>query len=423
MSLRWMAQVLLVIVIAALGLVAGVKILALKSSATAMEEDHGHEHGVQGALEGPHGGRLLRHGDFALEVTIYEQGVPPEYRVYAYRNGKLLNPAKIDLRIEVDRLGGDTNTFVFRPRGNYLVGNGVVREPHSFDVRVQAQYGGRNYAWEYESYEGRTQIPREIAEASGIETAEAGAAEIRETLLLQGTVEYDVERVRHAMARYPGVIIDLNASIGERVDADDVLAEVESNDSLQTYTVRAPIDGVVTEQLANTGETTGDGALYTIADLSRVWVDLAVFHGDQARVKIGQIVRVRSLDGQFEAFGKIGYLAPVSNALSQSTTARVFLHNPKGLWQPGMAVTGEVIVAEKKVPLAVRNSALQRFRDFDVVFAKVGNTYEVRMLKFGRSDKTHTEVLSGLDPGTEYVVKNSYLIKADIEKSGASHDH
>ncbi len=423
MSLRGMLQILLLLVIAAVGTAAGVRILALEPSVGAMEEDHGDEHGGEGGAEGPHGGRLLEKGDFALEVTIYEKGVPPEYRVYVYRNGKPRNPADVDLSIQLNRLGGEVDTFEFQPRGDYLVGDGVVREPHSFDVGVRAEYGGRNYAWDYESYEGRTQIAPETAEAAGIETAKAGPVEIRETLTLQGTVEYDFERLRRAMARFPGIILSLSARIGDRVQADEALAEVESNDSLQTYAVRAPIEGVITQQLANTGETTRGGPLYTIADLSQVWVDLAVFRNDQARVKVGQVVRVRSLDGRLEATGKIGYIAPASHALSQSTTARIFLDNPKGVWQPGMAVTGEVIVAENKVPLAVRNNALQTFRDFDVVFAKVDNTYEMRMLELGRNDEMHTEVLSGLDPGTEYVVENSYLIKADIEKSGASHDH
>ena len=75
------------------------------------------------------------------------------------------------------------------------------------------------------------------------------------------------------------------------------------------------------------------------------------------------------------------------------------------------------------VALAVPLSALQRFRDFDVVFAQVGETYEVRMLTLGRRDARFVEVLEGLAPGTTYVTDNSYLIKADIEKSGASHDH
>ena len=80
-------------------------------------------------------------------------------------------------------------------------------------------------------------------------------------------------------------------------------------------------------------------------------------------------------------------------------------------------------VDQRTVPLAVRTEALQQFRDFRVVFAKVGNTYEVRMLELGREGPEWTEVLGGLKPGTTYAAKNSYVIKADIEKSGASHDH
>jgi len=66
---------------------------------------------------------------------------------------------------------------------------------------------------------------------------------------------------------------------------------------------------------------------------------------------------------------------------------------------------------------------LQGFRDFDVVYAKVGDTYEVRMLELGRNDDNYVEVLGGLSAGEVYVTDNSYLVKADIEKSGASHDH
>jgi cobalt-zinc-cadmium efflux system membrane fusion protein len=88
-----------------------------------------------------------------------------------------------------------------------------------------------------------------------------------------------------------------------------------------------------------------------------------------------------------------------------------------------MTVSAEVTVDAREVPLAVRESSLQRFRDFTVVFAKVGDTYEVRMLELGQRDGEWAEVLGGLKPGTPYVTEQSYLIRADIEKSGASHDH
>jgi cobalt-zinc-cadmium efflux system membrane fusion protein len=80
-------------------------------------------------------------------------------------------------------------------------------------------------------------------------------------------------------------------------------------------------------------------------------------------------------------------------------------------------------VATTDVPLAIKHSGLQRFRDFDVVFTRIGDTYEVRMLTLGRQDETYAEVLTGIEPGALYVTTNSYLVKADIEKSGASHDH
>jgi cobalt-zinc-cadmium efflux system membrane fusion protein len=82
-----------------------------------------------------------------------------------------------------------------------------------------------------------------------------------------------------------------------------------------------------------------------------------------------------------------------------------------------------VTVADHDVPLVVRESGLQSFRDFTVVYAQVGETYEVRMLDLGRRDGEFVEVLGGLEQGTVYVTENSFLIKADIEKSGASHDH
>jgi cobalt-zinc-cadmium efflux system membrane fusion protein len=68
-------------------------------------------------------------------------------------------------------------------------------------------------------------------------------------------------------------------------------------------------------------------------------------------------------------------------------------------------------------------SALQTFRDWEVAFVNVGDVYEFRPLELGRSDAERVEVLGGLQAGDRYVSTNSYLIKADIEKSGASHDH
>jgi cobalt-zinc-cadmium efflux system membrane fusion protein len=89
----------------------------------------------------------------------------------------------------------------------------------------------------------------------------------------------------------------------------------------------------------------------------------------------------------------------------------------------GSFVTAEVAVAKHDVPLAVKSSGLQPFRDFTVVFERVGDTYEVRMLELGKRYGEWVEVLGGLEPGAQYVTENSYVIAADVGKSGAAHDH
>ena len=197
---------------------------------------------------------------------------------------------------------------------------------------------------------------------------------------------------------------------------------MQSNESLQTYAVKAPIGGLIVRRDIQVGESTGDEPLFIIADLSRVWVELDVFHRDLSRIHAGQEAEIETLDG-YRIQGKIDWISPLAAHASQSVRTRVVLSNPEGRLRPGQFVRGWVTIAEHAVPLAVRKSALQRFRDFQVVFARFGDTYEVRMLDLGRRDSEWAEVLGGLTPGTEYVTSNSYLIKADIEKSGASHDH
>jgi cobalt-zinc-cadmium efflux system membrane fusion protein len=178
----------------------------------------------------------------------------------------------------------------------------------------------------------------------------------------------------------------------------------------------------VTERLANPGEKTNGRTLFKIMDTTSVWAELAVFPSDRARVKAGAPVTVEAADAGVARDGVVSRLNATAEP-NQSVLARVVLDNSDGAFVPGSYVTGEIQVAEHAVPLAVKRKGLQSFRDFTVVYAQIGNEYEVRMLDLGRQDGEWIEVLGGLDPRTRYVTTNSYLIKADIEKSGASHDH
>lgn len=376
---------------------------------------------------GPHRGRMLRDGAFALELQIFEDGVPPEYHVYLYRDDQPLPPDAATVTVELARLGGKVDRFAFSPQGDYLLGNATVTEPHSFSVVVTATEGGATHRWAFDSFEGRTTIAAPIAAEAGIETEVAGPAVISDTVALNGRIVPNAERVRAVSARFPGPIRDVAKSLGDRVRAGERLATVESNDSLQTYAVTAPIGGTVVERHANPGETAGGEPLFVIADYRELWAELSLFPRELGRLRAGQTVEIQAVEGDLRAQGRIVRIAPAEGVAHGASNAvylaRVVLGNADGRWVPGLFVKGHVRIGQAKVPLAVKRSGLQTFRDFTVVFEQVGDTYEVRMLELGRQDDTWVEVLGGLEPGARYVAGNSYLIKADIDKSGASHDH
>lgn len=372
---------------------------------------------------GPHNGRMLRDGDFALEVTIFEDGVPPEYRIYAYRDDKPIPPAQVALTVTLKRLDGELNRFGFRPEKDYLRGDGQVTEPHSFDVAVVARENGRAHRWQYQSYEGRVTFPDAAARAAGIEVENVGPAQIGATLDLVGRVELDPSAKADVGAKFPGRVVSVSGNVGDRVGAGRVLARVESNESMQVYSVTAPISGVIVERRTNVGDVAGSEPLFVIADPSRTTAVFPIFPRDMEKVRAGQAVQLGLLEGNRSHASVIRDFQPSANQMTGALAARAALPNSDGFWRPGMSVRGQVTIDQRSVPIAVRTEALQAFRDFTVVFAKVGQTYEVRMLELGRKGPVWTEVVSGIKPGQAYVTKGSYVIKADIERSGASHDH
>lgn len=406
-------------------LCAAVLVLAACGASDTGKDAHGEGegHAEEAAERGTHGGRLLRDGTFALEVTIFEAGVPPQYRLYAYADGKPVSPATVTATVSLTRLGGGVDRFSFRPEQDYLAGDGVVAEPHSFDVQVSAAHAGKSHSWTYESYEGRTTIAAASAAQAGIKTGTAGPATIATTVEVLGRVGFAPGAEASAKARFPGKILSMSRNVGDPVRAGEVLARVESNESLQSYSVTAPISGVIVERGASPGDIAGDEPLYRLGDPGKLVADFHIFDRDMGKVRPGQAVTVTPMNGGETINSRIATFLPVKAVSSQTVVARVPLTAPDGGWLPGMTVRGLVVVEEALIPLAVRATALQRFRDFDVVFAKVGDTYEVRMLDIGRRTEEWVEVLGGLRPGEEYVTQNSFLIKADIEKSGASHDH
>ena len=230
------------------------------------------------------------------------------------------------------------------------------------------------------------------------------------------------ESTRRISARFEGAIEDIYVSVGQQVEIGQRLLTIESNSSLQPYTMNAPIAGTIVRRMANPGEQTNGRVLLEILDTRTVWAELAIHPSQRASVSVGMPVTVTSpisgssVQGQIDSFD----LAVRPN---QAITARVQIENENNVFAPGTFVNASIETGQFEVSLAVKRIGLQPFRDFTVVYTKIGNTYEVRMLDLGRQDDEWVEVLGGLEPGSTYVTSNSYVLKADVEKDGASHDH
>lgn len=388
-------------------------------------DEPGETAGSEEAAKGQHGGRLLQQDGYGVELAVAEDGTPPKFQAWLYRQGKPLPASAGSVEVQLQRLGGiaERHTLTPQPDGSLLAAS-VVGEPHSFDVQLRAEIGGKALRWNYPSYEGRTRIDAGIADEAGIRVAPAAAGVIADEHEVQGLLTPLEGRAVQVTARFPGPIRRLNANVGDPVRAGQVLATVESNLSLTDYTVATPIAGVVLARNASVGAMAGEGApLFEVADLSQLWVDLHIFGADAGHIRPGAAVRVTRLSDGVSVETTLERVLPGTATASQSTVARAILDNGDGLWRPGSAVRARITVEQQPAALVVPLSALQRFRDWDVAFIRVGDTYEVRPLQLGKRDGTRVEVLSGLREGDQVVVEQSYLVKADIEKSGASHDH
>lgn len=278
-----------------------------------------------------------------------------------------------------------------------------------------------------EHEEGTTEITAEAAKRAGIKVEEAAPAMIANIIPLTGRITIDQNTKAEVRARFPGIIRKVNVNWGELVVKGQVLAVVESNESLKDYNITAPINGTILERNTNLGDVASSQPLFTIADLSTVWAKFHIFPKDAEMVTTQQNIRVHTLDESKEDNATLTMLVPMADALSQTQVTIAPLNNKKDQgvikWRPGMTVEGDVRVSEKRVALAVRESALQTMEDQIVVFIKHGDSYEMKAVTTGVSDGTYIEIISGLSAGQFYVSEGSFIIKADILKSGAAHDH
>jgi cobalt-zinc-cadmium efflux system membrane fusion protein len=330
----------------------------------------------------------------------------------------------VKLSVTLIRPGKVEDRYYFSPEGELARGDHEVAEPHSFNYVIVAEHAGVAHRWAFEAPEMQTVIAAAAAEKAGVKVDQAASAELAEAIEVYGSVVLDPDRVRRASARFAGVVLDARKSLGDKVVAGEVIARVENSQTLVSVDVKAPGDGVVITRSAAAGESVAEGAvLYTIADLEQVWVELEIPRKEISRVQAGQAVMLRADDGAEDIKGVVASISPLVSADTQSALARVVLPNPRGRWRPGGFIKGVITLGSSPAQVTVKTSALQTIFGFTVVFSRHGDVYQARPLELGRRDGDRAEVLKGLSKGETYVSEGSFLIKADIGKAGASHDH
>ncbi|MBA4788486.1 MAG: efflux RND transporter periplasmic adaptor subunit [Rhizobiales bacterium] len=272
--------------------------------------------------------------------------------------------------------------------------------------------------------EGAVELDDAKLAAAGIGLETAAPEKLRQRLRLNGLIQPDQDSMVQVTPRFPGIVREIRKRLGDKVAKGDVLAVIESNQSLTAYDLKSPISGTVVERGVALGEYVSDQKpAFIVADLSTLWVDLSVYRKDFAKVRLGDPVQIDPEDGGAPIEGRVIYVSPIGAADTQSALARVSIPNSDLRMRPGLFAAGTIVLAEKPVDVAVRLNALQTIEGRTIVFVRNGDAFEPRDVELGERDGEWAEVLFGLLPGDVYAARNSFVIKAELAKGSASHEH
>ncbi len=207
----------------------------------------------------------------------------------------------------------------------------------------------------------------------------------------------------------------------------DIRTMTRAHDASGTrFEIRSPICGTIIEKHLTLGESVNvDTNIFTIADLSTVWVDLNVYQKDLGYVHKGQTVIIDAGHGIPEVMGKISWVSPRVDENTRTAKARIILKNIDGKLRPGLFVTGQVAVGQSVAPLVVNSDAIQTFENKTVVFVKTEKGFKPVPVVTGRRFGKKVEILSGLSQGQAYVSKGAFTIKAQLSRGafGDGHNH
>ncbi len=277
-------------------------------------------------------------------------------------------------------------------------------------------------------HEERVELTSEQLKNANLKIEEARAATIKTMVPVYGKVAANEEALAHVMPRFTGIVKAVRKRLGDKVERGEVLAQIESNESLKVYDVVSEIAGTITSKDITLGELVKDDkTIFTVANLETVWIDLSIFRQDFGSLAIGSPVEFHTgtghVSGEQHIRAKVDYISPFGSEGSQTMLARCVVPNPKGELRPGLYVDGEVVTGQVEAAVAVENAAIQTIEGKTVVFVAEEGAFEPRAVQLGVKDNERVEISAGLRAGEKYVAQNSFIIKAELGKGEAEHDH
>lgn len=249
-------------------------------------------------------------------------------------------------------------------------------------------------------------------------TAQSGVVD--HGIELPAEVRPNADRLAHVAPRFAGIVREVKKRVGDSVRAGDVLAVIES-DKLAVFDLRASFDGTVIDKHVVPGEAvTRDRPAYIIADLSDVWVNIAVHQKALPDVQVGRAVVITAPNGGFHAEGTISYLSPIVDQATRTATARVVLSNEDRGWRPGTFAVATVVL-DRAAPVVVPLRALFTKNGRDVLFVVEGESFVARPVRVGRMGRTRAEISAGLVAGEQFADERAFLVKAELGKDADKH--
>lgn len=314
-----------------------------------------------------------------------------------------------------------------RDREKELIRQQISSDQSYQEARRDFEVAEAQYQAIEESIRFSYELERSRAERK-VRVADNALHNARRRLLLLGVSEEEIAALstghHHDEGHDGHDHVDSSAAPTTRPPTD--ITELDRH--LAELSLRSPLAGIVLRRHLAPGErVTPEADAFLIGDLSRVWVDLAVYPEDLDRIRPGYPVEIRSRKTELRARAKVAFVQPIVAEDVRTGIARVVLENPTGRWRPGLFVTGSVgLGAGASSDVVIRRTAIIRQGDERIGFVLEGSRFEPRRLRLGRQDATHAEVLEGIDPGETYAATGAFVLKAELAReslgeSGHSH--